>query len=437
MAKSPAGTSTDWSVDSNSKPPFDLTQKIKKLAGFTQQGYSGELLKESQYVWRYNVTRRECELSLAMPLRAQTYNSNQPHPIFAMNLPEGDQLHRLSKRFAKEFAKFDDMAILSIVGGDQIGRIELRQEESKVRAKKATIGLSQVLKSKANEGLFEYLTETFYDAGISGVQPKVLIPDADLVQPAGRATAQASDLIVKTGGVEYEYLSQNEYVCMLAAQRAGIEVPEFHLSDDGSLFIMRRFDLLEDGSKLGFEDLAVLGNAGYDQAGKYKYKGSYEGVSKLIGMYCNNNNAHQQRQKYFEYLALSCMLRNGDAHLKNFGLLYTNPADLTSVRLAPLFDVVTTSAYNFEDKSTGRVLSDRTLALKLNKSHTYPTRKELIAFGRDYCFVAKAEVVIDRIAQAMAEVMKENRSLFPAEFGNRMAKEWESGVASVQESRFF
>jgi len=35
---------------------FDLTQKIKKLAGYTPQGYSGELLKESQFVWRYNVT---------------------------------------------------------------------------------------------------------------------------------------------------------------------------------------------------------------------------------------------------------------------------------------------------------------------------------------------------------------------------------------------
>lgn len=413
----------------------DLTQKIKKLEGFTPQGYSGELLKESQFVWRYNVTQPECELALAMPIRAHTYNSNQVHPIFAMNLPEGDQLYRLSKRFAKEFAKFDEMAILSIVGGDQIGRVELRVEESKASPKKATIGLSQVLKSKAHEGLFEYLTETFYATGISGVQPKVLIPDADVVLPTCRATAQASDLIVKTGGAEYEYLSQNEYVCMLAAKRAGIEVPEFHLSDDGSLFIMRRFDLQVDGSKLGFEDFAVLGDASYDKAGNYKYKGNYEGISNLIGAYCSNNNAHQQRQKYFEYLALSCMVRNGDAHLKNFGLLYTNPADLTSVKLAPLFDVVTTSAYDFDDQRTGRVLSDRTLALKLNKSNTYPSRKELIAFGRDYCFVAKPDIVIDRIAQAMSEVMKENRSLFPAEFGNRMAKEWADAMAALQERR--
>jgi serine/threonine-protein kinase HipA len=409
----------------------DRAQKVKKLAGYTPQGYAGDLLKESQFVWRYNTSQRACELSLGMPLRAQTYNSNQAHPIFAMNLPEGDQLHRLTQRFAKEFAKFDEMAILSITGHDQIGRVALTTAQAQSTRAKAAVGLSQMLKSKAHEGLFDYLTETYYAAGISGVQPKVLMPDADAVQPVGRSTAQASDLIVKTGGAEYAYLSQNEYVCMLAAQRAGIAVPEFHLSDDGGLFIMRRFDLGADGSKLGFEDFAVLGNTSYDTAGHYKYQGSYEGASKLIGAYCMNNNAHQQRQKFFDYIVLSCMVRNGDAHLKNFGLLYTNPIDLASVELAPLFDVVTTSAYDFEDRRTGRVLSDRTLALKLNKSHAYPSRKELIAFGRDYCLVAKPELVMQRIAQAVSEVMKENQSLFSIEFGQRMAAEWEGGLASL------
>ena len=410
---------------------LDMGQKIKQLEGFTAQGYSGELLKESQFVWRYNTKQRECELSLAMPLRAQTYNSNQPHPIFAMNLPEGDQLDRLSKRFAKEFAKFDEMAILTIVGDNQIGRVQLKEVKRQERLKSHSIGLSQILKSKAHEGLFEYLTNTYYDSGISGVQPKVMIPDADMKIPAGRSTAQVADLIIKTGGAAYEYLSQNEYICMLAAQRAGIETPEFHLSDDGSLFTMRRFDLLEDGSKLGFEDFAVLGNAGYDQAGNYKYKGSYEGVSKLIGEYCAMNAAHLQRQKYFEYIVLSCMLKNGDAHLKNFGLLYTHPAELTSVRLAPLFDVVTTSVYDFEDKQSGRILSDRSLALRLNKSNSYPTRKALITFGKDYCFVAKPEVVIDRIAQAMSEVLLEHKCIFPTVFANRLAHEWQDGLLAI------
>ena len=229
----------------------DLTQKVKKLHGYTPQGYAGQLDRESQYVWRYTATQSDCELSLAMPIRAASYNSGQPHPIFSMNLPEGDQFYRLSQRFKKTFAKFDEMAILSIVGHDQIGRVKLTQELDEKRTKRATVGLAQIKQSQAHEKLFDFLTEQYYDTGISGAQPKVMVPDADVVVPDSKATARDSDLIIKTGGMQYPFLSQNEYVCMLAAQKAGIQVPEFHLSDDGSLYIMRRFDLLADGTKLG------------------------------------------------------------------------------------------------------------------------------------------------------------------------------------------
>lgn len=415
---------------------LDLTQKIKQLYGHTPQGSAGQLHRESQYIWRYATTHNACELSLAMPLRAASYNSSQPHPIFSMNLPEGDQFYRLSQRFKKDFAKFDEMAILSIVGHDQIGRVRLSQTIGETRPARAAVGLAQIKKSQAHEKLFDYLAEQYYDSGISGVQPKVMLPDADratgLTSPASRATARDADLIVKTGGAEYPYLSQNEYVCMLAAQKAGIEVPEFHLSDDGSLYIMRRFDLLADAAQLGFEDFAVLGDAGYDSQGHYKYAGSYEAINKMISSYCGAGNSVVQMQKFFEYLTLSCLVRNGDAHLKNFGLIYTHPADLASVRLAPLFDVVTTSAYDHEDARSGRVLSDRTLALKLNKSVAYPRRKELIDFGRTACHVAKPEEVINRISQAMTEVMQSHKSLFSTAFAGRMAQEWDNGKMSLQ-----
>lgn len=414
----------------------EASKKIKTLVGSTPQGNSGVLVRDSQYVWRYDSKDQACAIALSMPIRAQSYNSHQPHPIFAMNLPEGAQLERLSKRFVKEFAKFDNMAILSIIGEDQIGRVRLSQEANNPRSQKTSIGLSEILKSKANDGLFEYLTNTFYETGISGVQPKVLVPDADTTPATERLTAKDAELIVKTGGSDYEYLSQNEFICMQAAKQAGIEVPEFHLSNDGSLFVIRRFDIV-NGDKainrqLGFEDLAVLTNASYDQAGHYKYKSSYENVAKALSLICTNN-MHVQLQKFFEYLVLSCMVRNGDAHLKNFGLVYTSPADRASIRLAPLFDVVTTSVYRFEDKLTGRSLADRTLALKLNKSNAYPTRQELIQFGKAYCFVSNPDIVIERIAQACTDVMKHHKSLFPIEFGHRMAEEWESAKVSLMQ----
>ena len=63
------------------------------------------------------------------------------------------------------------------------------------------------------------------------------------------------------------------------------------------------------------------------------------------------------------------MVRNGDGHLKNFGVLHSG---LDDVRLAPMFDVVTTSIYRYTRYEGGPELEDRTLALKLfsGKHHT-------------------------------------------------------------------
>jgi serine/threonine-protein kinase HipA len=408
--------------------PTDQEKKIKQLYGSTPQGYAGRLMRESQLQWRYESTEPSCALSLTMPVRFASYGSNTPHPIFAMNLPEGEQFHRIRTRFAKQFSKLDEMAILSIVGHNQIGRVMLSEQQDHRRESKAILGLQALLKTSASVELFESLFDQYYDAGISGAQPKVLIPDGDVHAVIGRETARIPDLIVKTGGAEYPHLSANEYACMLAARKAGIDVPEFHLSDDASLFIMRRFDLIpsqtgEPPQRLGFEDFAVLSGATYDTLGDYKYRGNYEGIAALIGRLCPTDG-HLQQAKFFEYLCLSVLVGNGDAHLKNFALLYEHPANPASVHLAPLYDVVTTSAYDFEDRRTGLMQTDRELALKLNKSKSLPTREELIAFGRAHCRVSHPARVMDRIEEAKREAWSECKTLFPQAMAERMAKEW-------------
>lgn len=69
---------------------------------------------------------------------------------------------------------------------------------------------------------------------------------------------------------------------------------------------------------------------------------------------------NESLSRFFEQVAFSIMVRNGDGHLKNFGVLYSAVDDC---RLAPMFDVVTTSIYRYTRYEGGPELEDRTLAL--------------------------------------------------------------------------
>lgn len=100
--------------------------------------------------------------------------------------------------------------------------------------------------SKASLAKTRYSPEVFQDlvaaylstgAGIAGMQPKIMVPD--------RPTVPIPSLIVKAASPAYPHLAVNESLCLTAARRAGISVPEFMLSDDGQMLVLDRFDMVE------------------------------------------------------------------------------------------------------------------------------------------------------------------------------------------------
>ena len=393
--------------------------KIKHLVVGTPQGVAGDLRKESRFSFNYSARERDCEISLTMPLRAESYASGALLPIFEMNRPEGYLLYKIEEAFAKA-GGLDDMRLLDIVGGEQIGRLSYARPEERRETKRRQIGLSEILQRQPTAALFDFLVANYFESGISGVQPKVLVPDADRpLQAIGHETVIHADLIVKSGGDELPHLTQNEFMCMSAARAAGIETPRFWLSENGGLFVVERFDLKE-GHPLGFEDMAVL----MDRTSREKYQGSYENVAKAVRLYCADADPLADLRRLFEYIAFTVMVRNGDGHLKNFGLLYEHPGDRQSVRLAPLYDVVTTSLYGVTNPRTYITKYDRTLALSLRKSKSYPNLPTLLGFARDHCGVTQPEEVIERIADSLSATLKENRARIPDVLWQGLNTEW-------------
>lgn len=409
--------------------------RVRELTVSTPQGDAGTLTKESRHVFAYGTRTPDQAVSLTMPLRAETYAETQMLPAFSMNRPEGFLLERIQRAF--KHVQLDDMALLAITGGNQIGRLRYREQGKAPRGKRAEVGLAALLSTGSQAGLFEHLVETYLESGISGFQPKVMIPDADQLgteRVDEKTTTTTPSLILKAAGDDYPHLPVNEYLCMSAARYAGIRVPQFWLSDDQTLFVMQRFDVVGE-RQLGFEDMAVLMGKNHVQP-NFKYGSSYEKVALAISMNCGSN-ADESLARFFEYVALSVMVRNGDAHLKNFGLIYDHPDAEEPPRLSPLFDVVTTSVYRYENQKTGIETADHTMALKLNKAVSYPTHGELLAFGRNICHVQDPAAVIERIGDAMSATLLAQAECMPGEFFAALRAQWDAGRCSVAPPRVF
>ncbi len=363
--------------------------KVRTLAIHTTQGFSGELTRESQYVFNYQTKESACEISVTMPLRAQSYSGNILPGVLRQNLPEGYLDSWLREKLAKVM-KLDDMTILAITGRDVIGRVRCFQEGDDGTTKFPGVGLNDLLTWKGTEDLFQLLAEQYALAsGISGVQPKVMVP---ALQDTGRdvidkSTMKDRDWIVKSSGDEYPALAENEFICMTMAKNAGLEVPKFWLSDDRKLFIVERFDMNEHGY-LGFEDMTALMN----KQNANKYESSYEMVAKAVSLFTSPAHTTTSLNELFASVTLSMLVRNGDAHLKNFGILYTDPKS-TDCRLSPLYDIVNTTAYIPRDVP----------ALSLNGVKAWPSTKDLVEYGKKHCRVDRPEQVIERIATAVMD----------------------------------
>jgi serine/threonine-protein kinase HipA len=367
-------------------------------------------------------------VSVTMPVRLPSWDVpfGLP-PIFEMNLPEGALRERLRLAFAKATGTFDDFDLLAIVGRSQVGRIRYTGDKDRLNEDVPFQSVDEILARRRDGDLFLHLIEKFATfSGISGVQPKILVRDESAsaalanTQPRLSPSYRGATHIVKFWEPnEFPQLAANEYFCLQAAERCGLEVPRYRLAEDGMALVVDRFDLRPDGTYRGFEDFCVLNARRTDE----KYRGSYEtSVMKRFQQFANSSDVLADLEKLFTLIVLNCALRNGDAHLKNFGIVYDDV--LGEARLAPVYDLVTTAIYLPKDS----------LALALNGTTQWPDSKALRRLGETRMSGTPARVrqiferISDALAQTEADLLSHIRehSEFK-EVGERMLQEWKRG----------
>jgi serine/threonine-protein kinase HipA len=368
-------------------------------------------------------------VSVTMPVRLASWGAQFGlAPIFEMNLPEGMLRERLRLAFAKATGTFDDFDLLAVVGRSQVGRIRYTGQKERLEEDVPFQSIDEILARRRSGELFRYLIERFASfSGISGVQPKVMVRDENAFS-ANKEDARLSQTyrgathIVKFWEPsEFPQLGANEYFCLKVAEKCGLDVPRFALAEDADALVIDRFDLRIDGTYCGFEDFCVLNAKRTDE----KYSGSYEtSIIKRFQQFANSPYVYTDLEKLFTLVALNCALHNGDAHLKNFGIVYDDV--LGEARLAPVYDLVTTSVYLPRDR----------MALTLNGSTRWPAAKELQRLGETHCGGTPSQVraILERIAEALHSISTEVRTHMKedpdfAEIGERMIREWENGAA--------
>ncbi|MGB3751193.1 MAG: type II toxin-antitoxin system HipA family toxin [Arcobacteraceae bacterium] len=356
--------------------------KENSLQVYINKTHSGNLSYEDEkYVFNY-LKDTQGVVSLTMPLRAASWDSKKLHPIFQMNLPEGALKEVIVNHFAK-IQTMDDINLLKLIGPYMLGRVKFE----KIIVEKDTLQLDKIL-SNTTQNLFDELMERFaIHSGVSGVQPKLLL------KAHNKTTMKFEHFIVKSWENDYPNLALNEYFCMQAVKNANLPTPDFYLSDDLKMFIMKRFDVLEDDSYLGFEDMCVLTARGTSQ----KYDGSYEECVRVIKDIIAPERRKESLQIFFKALVMNHLLQNGDGHLKNYGILYKN--DFEDSYLAPIYDVITTTIYIKNDIP----------ALRLSDGKLWWKEKTYKTFAKQSCGLSNKEyeTILDECKKAIITTKKE------------------------------
>lgn len=289
-------------------------------------------------------------LSLNLPLREEAFPHRDCLAFFGNLLPEEDVRAQLA--LTTGISASNDYRLLERLGGDVAGAVTLLAPGESP----PDTGQNE-LEPLSPERLDEILTElpqrplAADEAGeirlsLAGAQSKLPVVEVD----GGFALPHGSGLptthILKPEPARFPGLVANEFFCMRLAAAAGLEVAEVARAKTASglpYLIVTRYDrdlTQEPARRLHQEDLCqALGKPHFE---KYQAEGG-PGVVEAMALIDDASSAPaRDRPQLWLALVFNVLIGNCDAHGKNYSLLY----DSRAPRLAPLYDLVSTAAYD-------------------------------------------------------------------------------------------
>lgn len=277
------------------------------------------------------------------PVLGQIFEDRFPDPItvggpicwFAHLLPQGVMRRWRSRLLGLD--EDDTFGLLEQLGMNMPGAVTLTPTDSPVGTR-TFAGKSKPTASTEDERTLRF--------SLAGAQWKLS------ARSAGRglttaAISEGTDYIAKFHASEFPGLPQCEFATMNWARQAGIELPQFELRNvndfdripeempvgDGTVYVIERFDRTTEG-KVHIEDFGQILDR---PPGDAQYHGSCEELARVIRWI-----APESAARFLKLTVFNVLCGNGDAHLKNFSIIYP---DGRSAALAPAYDLVSTLVY--------------------------------------------------------------------------------------------
>lgn len=357
----------------------------------------------------------EAFVSLVMGVRAESWTWPALHPFFQMNLPEGYLLSLLKEQMGPLLGS-RPLDLLAVIGANMIGRISLHVP-GESPAVTGNPDLEALLSAPRSLDLFHELMREHAASGVSGVVPKFLSPE--LQRAFRKASIATGRHIVKASSADLPFLALNEHLCMRAAARTGAAVADTQVSDDGQVLLVRRFDVADDGRRLGFEDLCSLLGLTSDD----KYNSNWDRVAARVRELVPTPHLHSSNEQLARTLLLTFALGNADCHTKNLGLVYSTEAD---VRVAPIYDMLSIRIYErYANNDPGMFVGGR---------KSWDPGKALGIYLRQQLGIepARQRELIEQVCDALSDTLSElhHHAAHTPGFGDiasRMVYEWNEG----------
>jgi serine/threonine-protein kinase HipA len=291
-------------------------------------------------------------LSASLPVRAETFAPARTAPFFEGLLPEGAVRASVSRSF--RLSEEDGFGLLAALGADCAGAVSVLPAAAE--APSSSGGHLRPLSQAQLGKLIEELP--LHPLGIDsrpdgvrlslgGIQHKLVLAEDGWGQLSQPLDGAPSTCLLKPEFGEYEDLVANEAFCMKAASAVGLCVADSRIVEVGSTpcLYVDRFDRVRDEfgvvTRIHQEDMCQA--LGILPAAKYEENGG-PSVAQVVALLRRLNSPNMARDinDFIHAVLVNFLLGNSDAHGKNFALLYESE---TGIRLAPLYDIVSTSVY--------------------------------------------------------------------------------------------